>query len=297
MHMHPTISYQLARPGNPSYATTHSRPPLPAPPAARGKGSAGTPRPCSPSWDRPPQRKGVIMATHDNLRAAAAGIGAVSEPDMDGRMSLPKQRLPSLTSLDQVSDQAKLNSCDLDEALYRLAQQYLDEADLAAAVHWCRVTALSEYADAPLRLAEIIASVADEYVRLPGDRMPDRAEMDLVADSARWFVTALAVGYPDAAEYLDAAVTGHDPSRPQVPADETTEPIDEAREPIDEAREPIDGATLADGGCSAGGLTVVMQIPLDQATTHFSGCLSCQEQFIRQSGLPAMGSQAPEVTV
>ena len=103
------------------------------------------------------------MTTHDSLRAAAAGIGAISERDMDRRLSPPKQRLRSRTSLDQVRDQAKLDSDEVDEA---------------------------------------------------------------------------------------------------------------------------------DGGCPAGGLTVVMHIPLDQATTHFSVCLSCQEQFIRWSGLPAMESQA-----
>ena len=46
--MHSTVSYQLAR--NPSYATTHSRPPWPTPPTLRGQGPAGTPRPCSPTW-------------------------------------------------------------------------------------------------------------------------------------------------------------------------------------------------------------------------------------------------------
>jgi len=104
----------------------------------------------------------------DNLRAAAAGIGAMSEPDMDRRLGQPKQPLPSQTSLDQVHDQAKLDCGELDDA---------------------------------------------------------------------------------------------------------------------------------DRGCPAGGLTVVMHMPLDQATTHFSLCLPCQQQFIRRSGLPAMESQAPEVTV
>ena len=96
------------------------------------------------------------MTTHDNRRAAAAGIGAISEPDMDRCPGLPIQPLRSQTSLDQVRDQAELDCGELDEP---------------------------------------------------------------------------------------------------------------------------------DGACPAGGLTVVMHIPLDQATTHFSACLSCQEQFIRRSGL------------
>ena len=104
------------------------------------------------------------MATHDNLRAAAAGRGAMSEPDMDRPLSLPKQRPRSRTSLDQVRDQAKLDSGEPDEA---------------------------------------------------------------------------------------------------------------------------------DGGCPAGGLAVVMHMPLDQATTHFSVCLPCQEQFICRSGLLPRTRTAP----
>jgi hypothetical protein len=34
-----------------------------------------------------------------------------------------------------------------------------------------------------------------------------------------------------------------------------------------------------------------MNMPLKQATTHFSLCLPCQEQFIRRSGLIAIESQ------
>lgn len=60
--------------------------------------------------------------------------------------------------------------------------------------------------------------------------------------------------------------------------------------------EPAAEAARADGECLAGGLTTVMNMPLDQATTHFSLCLPCQEEFIRRSGLTAMESLAAEVT-
>jgi len=63
---------------------------------------------------------------------------------------------------------------------------------------------------------------------------------------------------------------------------------------ISQFAEPVDEAARADGECLAGGLTAVMNMPLNQATTHFSLCLPCQEQFIRRSGLTALGSQAPE---
>ena len=64
---------------------------------------------------------------------------------------------------------------------------------------------------------------------------------------------------------------------------------------ISQLAEPANEAAEADGECQAGGLTVVMNMPLNQATTHFSLCLPCQQQFIRRSGLTAMESQAPEV--
>jgi hypothetical protein len=63
-----------------------------------------------------------------------------------------------------------------------------------------------------------------------------------------------------------------------------------------EAQEPVHDAADVDGECVAGGLTVVMNMPLNQATTHFSLCLRCQEQFIRRSGLIAMESQGADVT-
>jgi hypothetical protein len=66
----------------------------------------------------------------------------------------------------------------------------------------------------------------------------------------------------------------HDPDRPRIPASEAHEPVHEAADP--------------DEKCLAGGLTVVMNMPLNQATTHFSLCLPCQQQFIRRSGLTAI---------
>jgi hypothetical protein len=64
---------------------------------------------------------------------------------------------------------------------------------------------------------------------------------------------------------------------------------------ISQLAEPVDGAAKADRECLVGGLAVVMNMPLSQATTHFSLCLPCQEQFIMRSGQTAMESQAPEV--
>jgi hypothetical protein len=64
------------------------------------------------------------------------------------------------------------------------------------------------------------------------------------------------------------------PSQRRVPASNLEEPVHEAAE--------------GDSECVAGGLTVVMNMPLTQATTHFSLCVPCQEQFIRRSGRPGL---------
>jgi hypothetical protein len=65
--------------------------------------------------------------------------------------------------------------------------------------------------------------------------------------------------------------------------------------PTSQLAEPVHQEAKADGVCPAGGLTLVMNMPLSQATSHFSLCLPCQEQFIRRSGLTAMEWQAPKV--
>lgn len=70
----------------------------------------------------------------------------------------------------------------------------------------------------------------------------------------------------------------------------------QARNDQNRPRVPAKEAADADGKCLAGGLTVVMNMPLNQATKHFSLCVPCQQQFIRRSGLTAMEPQAPEET-
>ena len=107
--------------------------------------------------------------------------------------------------------QERLHSLELDEAAYQAAAKAQDCGDLPEAARWYRVAAINDFAEASLKLAKVLDSLAAGYRTRLESRTARQEEMALVTEAARWYVEAYATGHIEAAELLDKLIATHSP--------------------------------------------------------------------------------------
>jgi hypothetical protein len=207
------------------------------------------------------------VITEDDLRVAADTIDQTSDAELRRRFHQLKAAREARTQLEVLRQQAQLDSLELDQAAYKLAQQAEDDDDLPSAAHWYRVAAINDFADAQLKLARVLDALAGKHLTKPESQVATRQEMDLVSEAARWYAAAYAAGDIEAAEHMDNLIARHDFTRPRA-------------RPAPAA----DGPGSGPGTCPLGGLQKVMRLQLADATAHCSSCRACQDELITDSG-------------
>jgi hypothetical protein len=212
------------------------------------------------------------MNLDDMLAEAAAAISQMPEPDF--AVSLEKleaeRRRRQGDDIARARHAAFLDSLELEQAAYELGRRHDGEGNLGEAARWYRVAAKHDYADAALRLGEVLDLLADRCTRQAGsDSYPaQRNELRLITEAAQAYSEAYAAGYTEAADKIDemlAAVTRRktSPPHPTTPAETL-----ERERPCSYVRDftPENG--------------VLHDEEIQRLSQHAAQCLRCMEEFI-----------------
>jgi hypothetical protein len=234
------------------------------------------------------------LITEKDLRAAADTIDEASDAELQHKLDKLKEALNARTQREVLRQQAELDSLELDQAAYQLASQAAKDGDLANAAHWYRVAAKNDFADSPLKLAEVLGALADKYLARQESRMTVREEMELVSEAARWYAAAYAAGDIEAAEFLEELMARHDPTRLRArpaPSGATGDTDLTAHADLDasaDTRSDLDADATADidpdpdpDTCTLGGLWNVVHLQLAETTAHCGPCRQCQKELIK----------------
>lgn len=165
------------------------------------------------------------------LRAAAESIDEASVAELEFRFMLLMEARASRTRIEVIRQQDELRSGQLDQAAYDFACQAEGDGDLPAAVCNFRLAAMNDFADASLRLATLLDSMAEKYLSRPAGERAEREEIDLETDAALWYLKAYAagdIGTDDAGGRLDWLVARH----PRNQADRIPQPGSPASPPV-----------------------------------------------------------------
>jgi hypothetical protein len=204
------------------------------------------------------------------LRAAADTIGQMPDAELQYRFSQLKEARKARTPHEVLRQQAELDSLELDEAAYTLAEQAHQAGNLPEAARWYRVGAINDFSEASLKLAMVLDSLAARYLFGPDSPAATREELGLVSEAALWYSRAFASGEIEAAELLDNLIARHD-RQPRAtlvvaPAEENT----------------------GTGTCGLGGLRNVADLPSSEAVAHCSSCRPCMAELIKVRRLIAV---------
>jgi TPR repeat protein len=211
-----------------------------------------------------PETSGKHRVTVDEqLAAAAATIAAMPDAAITERLAALEAAHRDRSALASARLRARLDCLELDWAAYELARQQDEAGQLEAAARWYRLAAANDFADAPVRLGQVLETLAHAAA-------DQRAELALVSEAARWYAEAYGAGHPEAAERLDGMIGRHDARRGQPAGAPAASP----------------GLPPGPDGCELGGLAAVLDgSDLVTATVHFRHCTACQREFVSRGGL------------
>lgn len=66
--------------------------------------------------------------------------------------------------------------------------------DLHTAAEWYRKAAENDFADAALRLATVLGTIAEQYLNRPGRRRAAPDELSFVSEASHWYIAAYMAG-------------------------------------------------------------------------------------------------------
>ncbi len=201
------------------------------------------------------------MISEDDLYAAADTIDETSDSELQCGLQRLIEARKARTTLQAASQQSELEGLELDEVAYNSAREAAANGDLAGAVRLYRLAAINDYADAPLRLAQALDALAEEYLATPESLAATRERTELVLDAASWYLKAYAAGDSEAADYLDNLVDRHSEPGIAAPGD-------------------ADARTRR---CALGGLRVVTKLERAEAKRHCCSCPPCRDELAELS--------------
>jgi hypothetical protein len=160
------------------------------------------------------------LITEDYLRAAAATIDQASDADLECKLSQLKEAHRARSPLKVARQQANLDSLESGPKAYRLARQAHDEGDLVRAARFYHESALEDFADASLRLAEVLYTLAQRRrAALETGVATCEEVVALLLRAAHWYEVAYGAGEIEAAGFLDDLVACLASLRLSRPAD------------------------------------------------------------------------------
>lgn len=225
------------------------------------------------------------------LRAAADTIGQMPEAELQYKLSQIKEARKARTPHEALRQQAELDSLELDEAAYVLASQADQDGNLPEAARWYRVGAMNDYAEAPLKLAMVLDSLAARHLSKPDSPVATREELGLVSEAALWYSRAFAAGEIEAAELLDSLIARHDWQNRAAFAVAVY------------GTDCGDDTSAGTGTCALGGLQNVVELQLAEAVAHCGSCRPCKTELVKvrrlisalndQSALEAKADRGP----
>jgi TPR repeat protein len=111
------------------------------------------------------------------------------EDAVQSKFAQLQQMREASTEREIIRQQAEADSAEGDEAAYQAGLMY-ERSDLEKAAHWYGVAAVNDFPGASLKLAVVLAALA-EKCRARGET---RAEAALVDEASDWCVKACAAG-------------------------------------------------------------------------------------------------------
>ena len=199
----------------------------------------------------------AVTAADRPLRAAAATVGQMSDAELQCKLSQLKKARKARTPREIYRQQDELDSLELDQAAYKLASQAHADGNLSEAARWYRAGAINDFADAPLKLAIVLDSLAARYLAGAESPAATREDLGLVTEAANWYLAAFLAGDLEALDPLDSLIARLD----------------------GQARAALVIATADDSGpgrCPLGGLQNVAELPPAEAIAHCRSCLALQ---------------------
>jgi hypothetical protein len=209
------------------------------------------------------------------LRAAAATIGQMPDAELQCKLSQLKKARRARSPHEVLRQQAELDSLELDEAAYKLASRAHRDGNLPEAARWYRAGAINDFAEAPLKLAMVLDSLAAKHLARPESPAAMREELGLVTEAALWYLMAFRAGDIEAAELLDTLIARHDRRACTALAADEEDP----------------GA----GTCMIGGLRSVMELPPAEATAHCGSCRACKAELVKLRPLMDLLGDQPAI--
>lgn len=212
--------------------------------------------------------RGSSVTIEERLADASATMALMPGHAVRDRLRQLEAEYRRRSGFERARRNVELDTIELDWEAYELAGKHEEAGNLTAAARSYRLAAANDFSDAALRLGWVLDQRASQ--------VPQREELTLVAEAARWYVEAYSAGYPEAVELLDAMVSRSDRDRPRDPVS-----LGRMACPSDPPSQP----------CGDGGLDAVLgSRELDLAVAHFLQCTPCQHEFIAHGGLLAQRS-------
>ena len=122
---------------------------------------------------------------------------------MQRKLAQFKQSCKARSQLEIIRQQADLASLSGDQAEYELASRAYTSGDLPSAAEWYRKAAINDFADAPLKLAMVLDSLAEKHRTASEGQLAGPEELYLATEAAHWYLTAYAAGDIEALEVFD----------------------------------------------------------------------------------------------
>jgi hypothetical protein len=157
----------------------------------------------------------------DFLRASAANIDQAPEADTRRRYTQFMEACQARTQRQALNKQTDMDAYaearDKDLADYKRAERAEACGDLYTAAEWYRKAADNDLADAALRLAEVLACIAERDSSMPGSRAAASELRRVVEEASQWYITALMAGDIELDEWEirhERLLSCLDPSKP-----------------------------------------------------------------------------------
>lgn len=205
----------------------------------------------------------------DVLGAAARTIGQMPEEAVQSKFAQLQQARKARTEREAIRQQAEADSLDGDEAAYQAGLMH-EKSDLKQAVRWYHAAAVSDFPGASLKLAKVLAALAEEHYT-KGETSAGEA---LIEEASDWCVKACAAG-----EFIDGETEAFD----------LMEELNARFDPDFRRPEPGSGSPAA-GQCTHGGLMKVAAMPNQAMEEHLKSCSSCKAE---QAEMAARGAWVP----
>lgn len=186
---------------------------------------------------------------HNVLSSMAGTMGEAPVTELRLKFELLQMKRDARDPREVMRQHDELQATAFEQSAYEYASEVHARGDLHAAAYHYRLAAVNDFADAPLRLAQVLDATAAQYLSRPATQRSKHEELSLVTDAAHWYLVAYVAGDLEAdevASLLDDLLTRHPTCPRQVGGAPSGSSINNPGKPLDDTIDNEPGTGTAE---------------------------------------------------